>query len=369
MKRRMGWFVIVLSLCLGLTACQDRNVAGDVSTEDVQNEVEGSSEAETTEAPQLESEEENGSEETAEETTEAATEEPVTEAPTTEAERISFHMDNPIAFSGDIVQRVESGNTVLVDLNGDGVEERLTVQFEDIKGYPSISPVLQIDELFFTRKEVTEFYYLEVPETEYYYLIDLDTADKWVEIAFYKTGPSSDPGTLFLRYNDGELVCVGRVPVGPPLRDNGETGYTVLGDGKITGRGRYSVVETSWANMTWKLTDGSEFHAVIDEEIPEYYEFVLYRTKEEWLEVTHELPIYTEMREDTDQIVTLPVGTKMEFVRHYPEGDWLELIYGEEENVGWIRVIRSEKGTTILPVNTDQWFGLYTYIDGFNTAD
>lgn len=351
MKIRMMSLVIMLSLCVGLTACQTADVGGDISTENVRNETEiptEESSQEVTEAPTEESIElstepqETESQETKPPTTEALE----TEEPATEAEEIPVHTEFTQTAGDEVVQPFDLGTTVLVDLDGDGVKEKVLVMIEESVSnwsgmtFYSYYPAVLINEHYFEKEQVNHLY-AESPYHDYFYLMDLDVTDQWIEIALREAGPSGDPRTTFFRYHDGQMICIGSVPNVLWIKEDGTMSSTVLGDGRYTGNTFHRVLETAWAVKTWKLVNSTAFEATIEEEIPEYYEFTLYRTKEEWCEVIEELQIYGEKNENSDEIIILPIGTKLEFLRHYPEGDWIEIVFGEEEVHGWMQKSKS----------------------------
>lgn len=369
MKRRLFGLVIVLSLCLGLTACRESNVAADISTEDMKNEMETA--VESTVAPSQEETEASTEEPETESTEEPVTEEqptttPETEEPTTEAAGILGHTKYTQVAGDGVVQPFDLGTTVLVDLDGDGVDEQLMVIMEELPtpwSYPSVL----INEHYFTRKEVNGLY-AEMPYRDYFYLMDLDVTDQWIEIALREAGPSGDPKTTFFRYHDGEMICIGSVPNVLWIKEDGTMSSTVLGDGKYTGKARLDIIQTDGAEKTWGLVNGAEFNASIEEVIPEFYEFSILSDLEYWCSIRQELPVYKEMIADADQMIILPVGTKIEFRRYYPIDGWIELISTEKETLGWIKLEGDESSQMIMPINVERW-SLRGYVDGLNFAD
>lgn len=404
MKKKMLWLLVCLLVCFGSTACQSNPAkksetsetverpetadAGEMSTEmsdtektsigvpDTEKTSAGMSDTEKTptEVPSTENMSAAGSEteepaesrQSADETetaeSEPAENEPAENEPAETGERVSLHRNDPVAANSDVVQRFEYGTTVTVDLDGDGIDERVTVIIEDDPYYHWNTLTLQIDEFFFNKETMKEMI-MENPDMYYFYLVDLDVSDTWHEIALYDGGPSGDPNTIFLRYSDGEPVCLGNVCDGPPIKEKGRSTLTITGNGEIVSRCRMSIIETASVGMTQKLSGGSGLDASIEEVVPEFYEFYRYRSQEDWCSVIQELPVYREMTEAEEAVLLLPIGTKLEFTRFYPEEQWLECIYDGGEKTAWLKL---EKGK-FMPGGIKQW-DMWEYISHLNKA-
>lgn len=391
MRRKLFLLVLCLSVCVWCTACQKNVADGESSAADSALEI---NETENTFNGESTSNEEStsGADETSGEVKESETEsEQAQSAETGEAEvqeskesgayvreymtqlsgqktEESIHADVPVATAGDVIQQFEMGSTVSVDLDGDGSKEKLTVIMEGEPYYKT--PVVQVDEFYFdceNMKELTR--YMESADENYFYLTDLDITDGWIEIALFENGPSADPKTTFLRYSQGTLVWVGTVADGAPLgKDTYKVPLEINGDGTIICDERYDIIQTGWVIKKYVLNHALDLNAAIEEEVPEYYEFILFTEQSGWKEIITELPVYGEMKADTEQVVTLAVGTKVEFTRYYPEEGWLEIADDTGAAIGWLRLDTTGDKMTLLPVEIGRW-GLYNYVDGLGFAD
>lgn len=385
MKKESFLIVLCLSVCVWCTACQKNVADGESSAADSAleiNETESRSDAESTARSDETSEAVNEAETESTQIRDAETEETevqeskesgvyvceyITELSGQKTEE-SIHANVLTASTGDVVQKFEMGSTVTVDLDGDGAEEKLTVIMEGEPYYKT--PVIQVDEFYFdceNMKELTR--YMESADENYFYLTDLDITDGWIEIALFEHGPSADPKTTFLRYSQGTLVWVGTVADGAPLAASTyRVPLQINGDGTIICDERYDIIQTGWVIKKYVLNHALDLNAAIEEEVPEYYEFILFTELSGWKEIITELPVYGEMKADTEQVVTLAVGTKVEFTRYYPEEGWLEIVDDTGAAVGWIRLDTAGDKMILLPVEIG-WWELYNYVDGLNFAD
>lgn len=159
-----------------------------------------------------------------------------------------------------------------------------------------------------------------------------------MHFAFYEAGPSGDPETTILRYQDGELVRMGSVPVGPPKRAPvGNRELNISGDGTIYGSvWENLVLGADFLPKTWKVQKTDKGLPALVEIIPEYYSlpqsdelspiFMLYK----------EITFFAEKKEDSE-LITLPARTEMEIQRFYPEGGWIQITYEQGNKVVWLK--------------------------------
>lgn len=167
--------------------------------------------------------------------------------------------------SNTYIYPVPYGTSVDADLDGDGTKDNIcysinipeseTQEGEDGEVYevqggePTCS--LTINGTDFTdvlNKEET--FYVASPES-HYYLVDLDSSDNYVEIALVDHGYSDDPLTIFLRYDKGQLTCLGTIE--EPL--DSET-CTLYGDGTLSAMARSSMLETISFLYKYQVKDG-----------------------------------------------------------------------------------------------------------------
>ena len=402
MRKRLWLAVLILSLGLGLSACQKSNESsgepGAESGENLVSKETDSSPAQDGTKSAAETEEKGTDKTTAEETTaekttaqETAAEETTTWETTaweTEAETVvsnvrtyitelegqqpenSIHSEVLVTTGGDVIQRYEMGTTVTVDLDGDGAEEKLTVAIGEKKQYWEDCPIIQVDDFYFDTDSMRELTrYMEAPDTRYFYLTDLDVNDGWKEIALYESGPSGDPVTTFLRYSDGKLVWIGTIAAQPAMGQTAGRIWTASGDGQVTARVRYDIIETSFTRKAWKLANATELYAEFEEIVPEYYEFLLSRGEERPY-LVQDMTFYGERAANTENFVTLPAGTYIEFTRFYPEEGWLEIVSEGDGQTVWLKLETRDGKGVFLPGELSQWGNIQgDYIKGLCMAD
>ncbi len=305
---------------------------------------------------------------------------------------------------------VPMGQTILVDLNGDGTEESVTF---GIKGYEENVSVRDIlDSIKYTWDEFDDFYFLKIDDTVFwqeeialegwgdgpgtttYYIFDIDMEDKYKEIGLYFNGPSNDPSTIFYRYVDGKLRCVGSIGDAPMESDyywykhgyeyekmpydemveqvdREEYQITVLGDGNILLSGRVDVLETSWSVREYNLWNStSAWGATLKETIRERYEFIgwdydageMYnsRTKKDLTAYSDRFDITSG--QDTASTVFIPEGTRMSIYSYYPDNGWtagwIQFAYGENlDSFAWFYKGVDPTGKFLLyfPEETVNW--------------
>lgn len=294
---------------------------------------------------------------------------------------------------------VPMGQTILVDLNGDGTEESVTFGIKGYEDEVSITELtrsyfLQIDDTVISQETIAEEYWDELPGITTYYIFDVNVSDNYKEIGLYFSGPSGDPSTALFRYVDGKLYCVGAIGDAPlesdyywyrdtyeyyqmPYREMVEQvnreGFqiTVPGDGTILFDGRVDVLETSWAVREvslWFAESGK--YAELRENIRERYEFTnwnfdageLYnsRTKKNLTAYSDRFDISSA--HDTASTVSIPEGTRMSFYAYYPDNGWtagwIQFAYGENlDSFAWFYKGVDSTGKLLLyfPEETVNW--------------
>lgn len=354
----IGWLISDL-----LGEKEDTN--GTVSsTEEITTE-EPTIEEITTEEPTTEvptTEEPTTEEPTTEEPT---TEEPTTEEPTTEAVVIepgNIHLEETVVDNGGIIQAIEVDKTLLADLDGDGVQEKITLRLENKplnNNYKAYTLHFQIGDLYYSAAsgfgELIDMYAQSINENSFS-LVDLDTSDNYKEIAV--STDDFEQYVHYLRYQDGKILPLGVISgwrTGIPL---------ISGDGTVSARVRYDVLQTSFITKTWKLMNPNHFHASLEEVIPEYYEFEL-RPAENKLTLLKEMTFYAELNGNRDNLITLPAGTKIDIARYYPEGGWIQILYEQDTKAVWWRQIED---SLILPMHIFEYPSLSEYIAGLSLA-
>ena len=235
----------------------------------------------------------------------------------------------------------------LVDLNGDGKEETLVVKLVG-------SEFGNRYELLINGQDGTEqlnlFY--DNPDPEEFTLVDLDTRDGMLEIALSYEGPSNDPCTIFLRYENGALTQLGEVY---GMATEGDLQYS--GVGSIFGDMRLSVLQTWFAPAWWKIGDDGLL-TLGEQEL--YYPYNSKQTQ--FKTALRELAAYTEMDENSERI-SLPVGTQMTFLAT-DNRCWVQCA-DENSTVFWLHLDK-ESGQMVELIDGSYVLGA---MDGLTMAD
>lgn len=150
------------------------------------------------------------------------------------------------AYEGNYEREIMPGTEVSRDLNGDGEEE--VVYYHAEYGMETGEVLI---ELLVGGKDFSSDVEMISPDMEAYYLVDLNSSDKFTEIALMDYGPSDDFVTYFYRYlEDGSLKLLGSVS------DLWSLGSCYLErDGFIAGNKRMELLQTWFAPAHWKMGD------------------------------------------------------------------------------------------------------------------
>lgn len=271
--------------------------------------------------------------------------------------------DNPQTVSNETALKLPFGEPLLVDLNGDGEKEKLlvtmkpAVTIEDTQ-VSSPEPEIRINNLIFEADYILNCMgALTTCDLEYFYLFDIDTTDGYREIGFFDEGPSWDPETKLLRYDEDTLAYIGSF-----CDYSGQCMDTlsgIPGDGSVSVLTRYDVIQTDCANGLWKLEHADSLYARLKEQGQEVYEF--FKMEQDFPPLAKtDLLVYSRMDNASDTIV-IPSGSQIRFARYYPDGKWLEIEFDEGRKSGWI--IQESFSTSILPDGSYDSRDLFDYLN------
>lgn len=202
-----------------------------------------------------------------------------------------------------------AGTIVMVDLDGDGMDEEIYYDETDLvingKSY----------------KELYEQVFMNSPNQEHFVVADIDTVDPSRQLGILTDGPSDDYETFFFNYSNGELFDIGSVPAWMEDPAN-----AFDGEGYIYGPKRLSVIQTWYAPARWKLERG-----ILDAPYDIYH--VLSYEYQETVVLKEELPIYTNMDDPKPSDTMQPQN--VEFLAT-DNKNWVQL-KGEDDTVGWFK--------------------------------
>lgn len=306
--------------------------------------------------------------------------------------------------TAETVLPVPFGQTVTVDLDGDGMEDSVTFGLEGYEGNVSLHDLEEAH--IYTYEKVEDLYYLQIndrrwtqPEIEEefwshygvgtttYYIFDVDTSDKYKEIGIFFPGPNTPTGIALYRYFNGELYCIGnfmsavleadhgydtnRMPYEEMVAEVNREGYliTVPGDGTILCEERKDCLETSFSVVKYKLDSASSGrYAQLREVARERYEFSGWQNDRGEFNVRAAKAFYVYLEPvDMSQefhkdllTVKIPEGTRISFVAFYPDNEWtagwVQFAYGENlENFAWLYKGVDPRGKSMiyLPTTTE----------------
>lgn len=280
---------------------------------------------------------------------------------------------------------VPMGQTVTVDLNGDGAEESLTFGLRGYTGDVSYNKIMH-DSFFLKINEAVvlqgdDIFHGESPCFTTYYLFDIDVTDGYKEIGLADYGPNGDVGVALYRYDNNSVQCIGGFRSAPLDSDNpwemndyanvpyeemvakvprGEFLITVPGDGTVWARewdyllGNCSVVKKYQLENP---SSGKE--ARLKAAYRGHYVF----TGWDWegnipTTAAYEFKAFVSDCLDDTTVVVVPEGSELTFYDYYlSEEEWgngyVRFFYTVEEkwdSVGWL--ILSDDGI-VMPRSSD----------------
>lgn len=194
---------------------------------------------------------------------------------------------------------LDVGEETSLDLDSDGEKETLLVEIvTDPEGWQHYTVSINGSDLM----EPLGLYF-DYPDTERYSVVDLDTADSFLEIALADNGPSNDPNTTFLRYENGTLTSLGQV-YGKVTEED----LVFRGDGTIASTMRLSVLQTWYTPVDWQIGQSGAFEPIAQEL---YYPIQTEDTPVKT--AVKELAAYEEMSLDSARS-SAAIGTEMTFL-------------------------------------------------------
>ena len=285
----------------------------------------------------------------------------------------------------ETVLPVPFGQTISIDLNGDGAEEAVTFGLEGYEGNVSLYELEEAHK--YTYEKVNELYYLKINDRVWsqpeiaeefwdnhgvgsttYYIFDVDTSDNYKEIGIYFPGPNTPTGIALFRYFNGEIYCIGnfmspvleadegsyeswKMPYEEMVTNVKREGYliTVPGDGTILCEERRDCMETAFSVQKYKLYDAtSGRYASLRQVLRDRYEFSGWQDDRQEFNIraakdfyAYLEPVDMSVEVGKDALITeIPEGTRISFYAYYPDNGWpvgwIQFAYGENlEHFAW----------------------------------
>jgi len=183
----------------------------------------------------------------------------------------AFITENSVYDDGSDVITVPYGESVVIDLDGDGTDEVLCMKASNIYGIWSLTvngiEYLESLEMYIGDSDNLNPCPDQLPD---YYVVRTYEGDYSPKICVYDDGPSGDPNTHFFTFN-GSLQYNGSIPCHMSR-------LSLDGNHHLTGPARLSVFQTWYAEHTWLLPDDGSKASEVERDF--YYvddfEFVFY---------------------------------------------------------------------------------------------
>lgn len=189
----------------------------------------------------------------------------------------------------DRISKYNFNSEVNIDLNGDGINEKINVAEQYIAESNYKIPCININGSNFTDNYLQSF--ADSYEI-FYYIVDINTEDLYREIAIVSPGPSNDPCTIFYYYNDeGTLQYMGDVYDYP-------SNYLFNSDGTFDGIFRLSALQTWYATQTYCLDSKHRITCQIQD---------VYEVDSTWkINLLIDLTVYSEMNTSSKKAIIKP---------------------------------------------------------------
>lgn len=212
--------------------------------------------------------------------------------------------------------RTLTENFVLIDLNGDGETERITLskdlfRVDKWSGYMEYDFYqFQIEDSAVTGDSMAENLFNEI------WAFSLD--GKEIVLAIYEDGPSGDPQTHLFMYKDGATKVVGSFPW--------DIQICTIENGIIYGNQRADILQTDWIKAQWQINTNGELEFIEQET----YEFCALNQ----VNLLEELPVYDSPKGDNRRMM------QPQSVRFLMTDKTFEWVYaeGEDGTGGWFYI-------------------------------
>lgn len=319
------------------------------------------------------------------------------------AEQYPFLLEEPqnVTLSGKETEvQLQAGVMYAADLDGDGQAEEFAycglASGGNTTGYIGVG--ISLYPTFWIDGQLVQSGYFQTNHYTYdmfdqwnhiwkdqkFYLCDIRRGDGKLELATLDPGPSGDPVTTFLRWNDKELELVGCVLDFPFAAENSNLAeeyangiYGLDGRGNVTIRARADILQTWWIRQTWNVNRRSGKLELVQpkdglfENTNAYYyrEYITGGNNEykgTYPHLLQDLPLYRKQDLNSDTLVLKAADHGVEnkiYLTHTDNVHWVR-VEDDAGISGWIYL--ENFGDLILPEGKKN---AYHYIGGLNMAD
>ncbi|MBR2880372.1 MAG: hypothetical protein IKC02_06850 [Oscillospiraceae bacterium] len=223
----------------------------------------------------------------------------------------AFITENSVYDDGSDVIAVPYGESVVIDLDGDGTDEVLCMEASEIYGIWSLT-VNGVEYLDSLEMHIGDGDDLNPNPSQSpdYYVIRTYEGDYSPKICVYDGGPSNDPNTHFFTYN-GSLQYHGSIPCHMSR-------LSLDGNHHLTGPARLSVFQNWYAEHTWLLPDDGSKVSEVERDFyyADDFEFIYYPVDGVWTPPSKYSPLLCQVyaygeRDISAQPLVLEKGTQL----------------------------------------------------------
>lgn len=141
--------------------------------------------------------------------------------------------------------KVPVGETITIDLDGDGKKEQITSKGTEVQDYGMTNKVYNQLELKIGNQTVS----LKRAEWDsYIYIVDIDEDDNYKEIVVYDYGPSNDPEDYYYYYNGNKIEFMGSVQ--GHINENND-----IENGILHAKIRNDILDTHYYDLDYHLDE------------------------------------------------------------------------------------------------------------------
>lgn len=227
------------------------------------------------------------------------------------------------AYDGGFQKSLNLGESISMDLNGDGTADEVTFDVEESSDYTYI-PKLTINGADYSDVFEDNQCYFAYPYDKYI-IMDIDSADDYFEIAVQDYGMSDDPMTTFFRYDGNKVIYMGYIS------DRISDLYIVnAGDGEIHARERMHIFETVNMKTTYEVENNALVRSMKD-----LYP-IAYTDASAKKGLLKDLYVFTDMSTESE-VVKLAKETEV-VVLATDNVEWLQIRY-EDGKIYYVHVV------------------------------
>lgn len=227
------------------------------------------------------------------------------------------------SYDGGFQQSVSLGETVTIDIDGDGLEDEVKFDVEESSDYTYV-PTLVINGANYSNVFDDNQCYFAYPYDRYV-IMDIDDSDNFLEIAVQDYGMSDDPMTAFLRYDGTKVTYLGEI------YDRVSDMYIVNdGKGTINARVRMNIFETIRMKTSYEVENDKLTMCMAD-----LYP-IAYTDGGATKGLLQDLYVYTDMSTDSE-VVKLDKETEV-VVLATDNNEWVQ-IADADGNIYYVHVV------------------------------